>query len=56
MSEDERYLRTVLEKIEQHRRDQETQAARNHAHIQNERRKYKADPEPVSAFAQLEST
>lgn len=50
---DEQYLRQVLEKIEQHRRDQETAAARHHAHAKAERRKYAADPEPITALGGL---
>lgn len=56
MTEDEKYLRTVLEKIAQHERDKETQRARNHAHTQNERRRYLQAPEPITAFSQLEPT
>lgn len=54
MTEDEKYLRTLLEKIAQHERDKETQRARNHAHTQNERRRYLQIPEPVTAFSQIQ--
>lgn len=54
MTDDEKYLRAVLEKIAQNELDKETQRARNHAHTQNERRKYKADAEPITAFSQLQ--
>lgn len=56
MTEDEKYLRTVLEKIAQHERDKETQSARYRAHEQQERRKYRAEPEVITAFSELEPT
>ncbi len=54
MTEDEKFLRDLLEKIAAHERAKETAAARYHAHAQNERRKYLSQPELVSAFSQLQ--
>jgi len=54
MSEDEIFLRGLLARIEAFDRAQEMKAAMHHASAQQERRKYMQDPEPITAFSQLE--
>jgi hypothetical protein len=54
MSQDELYLRDLLARIEAFYRAQEMKAAMHHASAQQERRKYMQDPEPITAFSQLE--
>lgn len=53
---DQQYLESILAKIAEFERAKEMQAARYHAHAQNERRKYSDIPERVTAHATLETT
>lgn len=53
---DQQYLESILAKMAEHARTKEMQAARYHAHAQNERRRFLASPEVVTAFAILETT
>ena len=56
MSNDQKYLEAILEKIAAHERDKETQRARDHAERQQERRKYLAKPELHTSFSLLEQS